>query len=74
MPILSFSNVDIKFAELEKLIWKFYIVVEALSMTSQIELISKREFAKVVQDTNLETFIIYMSALEAIKRQTIYSP
>lgn len=36
MPFLSFSNINVKFAELKKLTWRFYIIVEALSTTNRI--------------------------------------
>ena len=64
-----FSNADVKFAELEKLIWKTYTAVEALSTTSWIKLISKRKFAKTALDKNFEIFIVHISALKAM---TIY--
>lgn len=55
------SNTNFQF-HAEELIWKSYIVVEALPTTSQVKLIDKREFAKVVLDKNFETFIIYVGA------------
>ncbi len=69
MPFLSLSNVDVKFAELEKLTWRTDTAVETLSIISRVKLIDKREFARVTLDKNLETFVIHVSALEAI---TIY--
>ncbi len=65
MPFLSFSNADIKFAELGKLTWRTNTIVEALLTTSRIELIDKREFARAALDKNSETFIIHVSTLEA---------
>ncbi len=64
MPFLSLSNADVKFAELEKLIWRLYMVIEALLITNQMELIDKREFAKAVMDKNSETFVVHISALD----------
>ncbi len=66
MPFLSLSNADVEFAELGKLIWRTYTVAEALPTTSQVELIDKREFAWAALDKNLETFIVHISALEAM--------
>ncbi len=41
----------------------------ALSTTSQVELIDKKEFVKVALDENSETFIMHILAIEAT---TIY--
>ena len=65
MPFFSFSNADVEFTELEKLTWRTYTVVEVLSTTSWVKLIDKRDFAKADLDKNFETFVIYVSALEA---------
>ncbi len=65
MPFLSLSNADIEFAKLGKLTWRTYTAVEALPTTSWVELINKREFARAALDENSETFVIYVSALEA---------
>ncbi len=64
MCFLSLSNADIKLAELEKLTWSLNTAVEALPITSRVGLINKKEFAKVVMDENLKTFVVYMSALD----------
>lgn len=37
----------------------------ALSITSQVQLIGKREFAKEAQNKNSEIFVMYIAALEA---------
>ena len=60
---LSLSNTDVKFAELKKPTWKIYNAAEVLSIPNQIELIDKREFAKVALDENSETSIMYILAL-----------
>ncbi len=65
MPFLSFSNVDIEFAELEKPIWRPYTIAKVLSTTSWVELINKKEFAKVALDENFETFVMHIAVLEA---------
>ncbi len=50
IPFLSLNNVDVEFAKLKKLTWRLYTAAEALSTISQVELIDKKEFAKVVID------------------------
>lgn len=67
MSFFSLSNAEVEFAKLEKLTWRSYNIAEALSTTSQVELIDKREFAKAVLDKNFETFIVHIAALEATK-------
>ncbi len=66
MPFLAFSNTDLQFGA-EKLTWRIYTIVEALSITSQVKVIDKREFAKTALDKNSETFIMYVSALDIAK-------
>ncbi len=58
MSFLSFSNVDVKFAELKN------SPRDTLSTTSQVELIDKREFAKTAIDENSGTFSMHMSVLD----------
>ncbi len=65
MPFLSLSNANIKFAELGKLIWRTYTTIKALPTTSRVELIDKKEYARAALDKNSETFVVYVSALEA---------
>ncbi len=69
MPFLSLSNANVKFAELGKLTWRTYTAAKALPTTSRVELINKREFARAALDENSETFVVHVSALEAM---TIY--
>lgn len=64
MLFLSFSNVDVRFAELKKLTWRLQIATKTLLITSQVEFINKREFAVTALDKNFETFVIYIAALE----------
>ena len=47
MRFLAFSNADFLFG-VEKLTWRAYIVAKALSTTSWVKLIDKKEFAKAV--------------------------
>ncbi len=65
MPFLSLSNANVEFAELEKLTWRTYTATEALSITSGVELIDKREFARAALDKNSEIFVVHISVLEA---------
>lgn len=65
MFFLGLSNADIEFIEPRKLTWKSYTTAEALPATSRVELIDKKEFAKVALNKNLETFVVHISAIEA---------
>ncbi len=66
IPFLSYSNADVKFAELRKLTWRSYTVTNVLPTTSQVKLIDKREFAKAALDENSETFVVHVATLEAM--------
>lgn len=68
MLFLAFNNTDFQFGA-EQLTRRTYTIAIALSTTSQVKLIDKKEFVKVVLDKNSETFIIYILAIEII---TIY--
>lgn len=65
MFFLSFNNTNINFTGPEKLIWRFYTIIEVLSTTSRIKFIDKIEFVKTVLDKNSETLVIYIIVLEA---------
>lgn len=65
MPFFSLSNADVKFAELANLIQRSYIASKALPISSWIELINKKEFAKEALDESFEMFVVKMAALEA---------
>ena len=64
MPFLSLSNVNVEFAKLGKFTWRIYIGAETLPITSWVEFIDKKVFAKVVLDDNFETFVVYVATLE----------
>ncbi len=66
MPFLTLSNADFQFGA-EKLTWRSYTIVKALLITSRVEFINKREFAKAALSKNLETFVIHVSALDVTK-------
>lgn len=63
---LSLSNTDIEFAELEKLILRFYTAEKTVSTTSWIELINKKEFVITAPNKNSETLVVHIAALEVI--------
>lgn len=65
MLFLSFSNADVEFAKLGKLIWRSYTAAETLPTTSQVELNNKKEFAKTALDKNSKTFIVHIATLVA---------
>ncbi len=65
MLFLALNNADFQFG-IEKFIWSFYTAAEALPTTSCVKLIDKREFAKAALDENLETFVVYITTLEAM--------
>ena len=64
MPFLSLNNANIEFTKLEKLIWKTYIVGEALPTTNWVKLIDKKEFARAALNENSEIFMVHIAALE----------
>ena len=72
MSFLSFSNADIKFSELKKVTWRTYTIAKALPITNQVELINKREFAKVALDENFETFMVHVATLKVPIAMPIY--
>lgn len=60
----AISNTNFQF-DIKKFTWRSYIVAKALSTTSPVKLIDKKEFPKAALDENSETFIVHVSALEA---------
>ena len=71
MPFLTLSNADIQFAEKE-LTWRFYTAKKALPTTRRVELIDKKEFAKVALDENIEAFVVHVSSLSLGSKMTIH--
>ncbi len=71
MPFLVLNNVDFQFGD-EELTWRSYTATKALPTTSRVELIDKKEFAKVALDENSETFVVHVSALD-VAESSIYS-
>lgn len=70
IPFLSFNKTDIDF-ELKALIQRKYSATKAFPIISQIQLIDKYKFARVILNENLVTFVMHVIVLEAIK-MTIY--
>lgn len=69
MPFLALSNINIEIIELGKLIWKSYTIAEILPITNQVELIDKKEFAKILLNKNFE---VHVAALEVSTIMLIY--
>ncbi len=67
---LALSNADIQFSA-EELTWRTYTVAEALPITSWVEFIDKRKFAKAALNKNSKTFVIYVLAL-AVAESSIH--
>lgn len=70
MPFLSLSNIDINF-NVKDPIWRSYIAVEILPITSWVKLIDKREFVKTALDKNSKTFVMHVTAMVATKADGI---
>lgn len=64
MLFLILSNINIQFTE-EKLIYRSYSATMAIPIIKFVKLINQKEFAKTVLDAQLETFVIYVSTLNA---------
>ena len=62
MLFLTLSNADVQFVEKE-FPWRSYTTVKALSTIKQVELIDKKEVAKVALDEKSKTFIVYVVSL-----------
>lgn len=63
MFFLVFSNANFQF-DTEKLIWRSFTIVKALSISNQVELINKREFTKIRLNKNSKIFVMYVVVLE----------
>ena len=62
MPFLTMSNADIDF-QARDLQQRFYTTEDVFSTTKQDKLIEKKEFAAVALDSEPETFIVHVAAL-----------
>ena len=65
MPFFTLSNADVQFVEKE-LTWRTYTTAKALPTTKRVELINKKEFAKVALDEKSETFVIHIASLNLV--------
>lgn len=61
---LVFSNTNFHF-DIQKQLWRFYIIIEALYTICLVEVIHKRKFARVVLDKDFKRFVIHIVVLEA---------
>ena len=71
ISFLTFNNADIQFAEKE-LTWRSYTAKEALPIIQRVELIDKKEFAKVALDEYIKASVMHMSSLSLRSKMTIY--
>lgn len=62
MPFLTFTNICIEFRE-KKLIYKIYILAEALPTMKTVEFMDKKDSAKAFLNKDIEAFVVYMSFL-----------
>ena len=63
---LALSNADIQ-VDTKSFTWRSYSAAEALPITRRVEFIDKHEFAKAALDKNSETFVVHVTALEALE-------
>ena len=66
MLFLSLIHLDVQF-DTGNLTWKTYSTTEALATSRQIELIDKHNFARAALDENSKTFVVHVTALEALE-------
>ena len=64
MLFLFLNNANVKFAELKKVSWRTYTAAKTLPTISWVELIDKREFAKMALDKNFKIFVVHIATLE----------
>ena len=65
MLFLIFRNANVQFVEKE-LTWRSYTTAKALTTTKRVELINKKEFAKVALDEKSETFVVYVASFNLV--------
>ena len=58
------SSTDIDFLN-QKLHWRTYTTLEALSTTEHIELVGKKEFAAIILDLEYKTFVIHLKSFSS---------
>lgn len=67
---LLFSNVDIRFAEIDHLTWRNYTATKSQPRTKRVNLINEKEFTKANLDKNTDIFVIQIAILLSL---SIYS-
>lgn len=65
MFFLFLMNADIELTKLGKLIWRSNDIAEILPIINWVELIGKREFAKIDLDDNSENFVLHIDTPKA---------
>ena len=63
MPFLTFSDVDVWFAEKE-LTQTSLTTVKTLLTTKRVEFIDKKEFAAAIMDKDFETFVVHIAFIK----------
>ena len=71
MSFLTLSKANIRFAERE-LVWRTYMVTEALLMIRRVEIINKKVFAAAVHNTDNKIFVLHIAALAEPITMLIY--
>ena len=66
MLFLKISNADVSFNK-RTLTWKFYITIEALSTTKQVQIVNPKEFVIETLDVGSEIFIMHVAIWEQEK-------
>ena len=61
MPFLTLSNPNVQFVKKE-FTWKFFIIAKTLPTTKWVELINKKEFAKVAFDEKSKILVVYVAS------------
>lgn len=65
MLFITFSNANVYFAE-KKLTWRSYTITKTPPNTKKIELIYKKEFAKIALHVESKAFVMHLSALKTL--------
>ena len=64
MPFFILSSADVDFLG-HKLRWRTFTTKEALSTTRRVDLVSKKEFATAVLDSEHETHVVYVGLVNS---------
>lgn len=63
---LALNNTVFRFGA-KKLTLRTYTIAKTLPITSLLELINERKFAKAALNKNSETFVMYVSVLDVVE-------